>query len=128
MTPHEAIFEEFRQAYPGTKRGNEVEFDYFVECCGKTHKRRKLSWREELSRLLPALESETVERKTLPYLPSWKNLKTWLYNRCWTRDIIKAEQKEKVKAVAMPDCACGRRGVVYVDGEVKCRRCSFGRI
>lgn len=87
MTKHEAIFDKFRQAYPGTKRGNEVEFDYFKECCGKTHKRRKLNWREELARLSPALEAEIAERKTLKFCPPPKNLKTWLYQRCFTRDI-----------------------------------------
>lgn len=96
MTEHEAIFDIFRKAYPGTKRGLEVEYDYFVECCGKTHKRRKLAWREELLKLLPALEADIAERKTLKFLPPWKNLKTWLYNRCWTRDLIpKAKPRPK---------------------------------
>ena len=103
----EQTFDIFRKAYKNgmgvTPRGNEVEFDYFIECCAPIPgKRRRLKWREELSRLLPAAEADIAGRKAALMAGKWlaepQNLKTWLYNRKWTRDI-----PEKPKPKPIPD-------------------------
>ncbi|MFA5423556.1 MAG: hypothetical protein WC374_06820 [Phycisphaerae bacterium] len=78
----EEIFNLFRLKYPGTKRGNKVEFGYF---CAKIK-----NWREVLPLLLPALEKQIRHREFLKsqnaFIPQWKNLKTWIYNQCWTEE------------------------------------------
>lgn len=83
-TPHEyTIFNEFRTLYPGTKRGNETEFNNFK----KKHK----DWKEQLSKLKSAVEKQIEIKKQLintnKFCPEWKNLQTWINNRCWEEEI-----------------------------------------
>ncbi len=80
---HLLTFDQFRNNFPGTKRGNETEFDYLC----KTHKDWKL--------VIPTLPAVIKKQKDDRYkrsskgefVPEWKNLKTWIYNRCW-EDVI----------------------------------------
>ncbi len=106
MTPHEAIFDIFRKAYPGSKRGLEVEFDEFVYSCRKNSKFRRVDWRKELPSLLPALEADIADKKRLRsrdgWVAEWKNLDTWLHARCWTRDIPVVKPKVQPKPVVVP--------------------------
>lgn len=99
----EQTFDIFRKAYPGSKRGLEVEFDEFIYSCRKNSKQRRLDWRKELERLTPALKAEITEKKSLrntdKFCPSWKDLPTWLHQRCWTRDI---PEKPKPKPRPVP--------------------------
>ncbi len=73
------IYDIFRKYYPGEKRGLETEFNYFC----KTHK----DWKDVLPLLLPAVKGAEVRRSALrsanQFVPPWKHLKTWIYNRCW---------------------------------------------
>lgn len=75
----ENIYDIFRKYYPGEKRGLDTEFNYFC----KTHS----DWKEILPLLLPAVKREESRRADLEgankFVPNWKHLKTWIYNRCW---------------------------------------------
>lgn len=75
----EEIYDIFRKYYPGEKRGLDTEFSYFC----KTHS----DWKEVLSLLLPAVKEEEFRRASIEsaskFVPPWKHLKTWIYNRCW---------------------------------------------
>lgn len=77
------IFENFRLSYLGTKRGLDTEFADF-----KKHK----DWNKCLELLLPALEKQKEIRyaklSQSIFVPEWKNLKTWLNQRCWEEEII----------------------------------------
>ena len=83
-----AIFNKARRLYPGTKRGNETEFEDFI----KKHK----DWKEVLSLLLPSIEKQIEYRKNISlntFIPEWKHFKTWLYNRCWEEETSEIETK-----------------------------------
>ncbi len=71
------IFEEFRKAFPGTKRGFSTELENFLK-----------NNDPKIAHLLkPALEREKqhrakcVELKT--FVPEWKNLSTWINSKSW---------------------------------------------
>ena len=72
------LFSLFRGRYPGTKRGDQIEFQNF-----KKHK----DWKNCISLLLPSLENEIAHKSKLKELgkfcPEWKNLSTWINQRCW---------------------------------------------
>lgn len=82
-------FEQFRAAYPGTKRGFPTEFLNFT----KKHK----DWRVCLGELASALKNQIQWRKEMEtakmFVPDWKNLKTWINNRCWEEEKPKIEMK-----------------------------------
>lgn len=84
------IFDNFRKKYLGTKRGNETEFDNFV----KQHK----DWKTVLPALESILDDQIKAREQLKskgeFVPSWKNLKTWINQRCWEEEIENGEIKE----------------------------------
>lgn len=83
-------FEIFRLKYEGVKRGLETEFEEFT----KKHK----DWENVIELLLPALENQitvrTLKKEKSEFVPEWKNLKTWLNQRCW-EEICVVEQKQK---------------------------------
>lgn len=90
-----AAFEQFRQAYPGQKRGAQVEFDSFV-------RKYPRQWRRYVPELAPALEKMLAwrarARKAGEFVPELKHLSTWLNNRCWTDeypDVGVAPQNEE---------------------------------
>jgi hypothetical protein len=80
------IFDIFRKQYSGIKRGNEIEFNNFV----KKHK----DWREILPLLSKRLEYQIEARQARKdksmFVAPWKNLQTWINQRCW-EEIINIE-------------------------------------
>ena len=74
------IFDEFRKQYPGIKRGLETELNNFL----------KKNEKERIHLLMPALEMEKKyksEQKLFgEFVPSWKNLSTWINARCWEQE------------------------------------------
>ena len=74
------IFEVFRKAFQGNKRGLQTELDNFL----------KKNRPETVHLLLPALEKEKQHRETLSgqkkFVPEWKNLSTWINQKCWEQE------------------------------------------
>jgi hypothetical protein len=79
----ETKFEVFRIEYPGTKRGFIIEFDNI-----KKHK----DWEEIVPILSDSLtyqkSAREIKRLSGGFIPEWKNLKTWINQRCWEEEII----------------------------------------
>lgn len=77
------VFDIFRKDYLGTKRGNDIEFTNFL----KKHK----DWKEVLpllsERLIYQKEARQVRRANKLFVPEWKNLQTWINQRCWEEQI-----------------------------------------
>jgi len=73
------IFNNFRKQYPGTKNGNDTEFNNFI----KKHK----DWRDILPLLTERLdyqkEARQVRKENKLFTPEWKNLQTWINQRSW---------------------------------------------
>lgn len=90
-----SVFNLFQKAYPGTKRGPQVEFDNFK----KKHK----NWAEVVSNLLPALNREIAYKKAMTikgeFVAEWKHLSTWINKSCWTEvypdAIVPVKEPEK---------------------------------
>ena len=65
--------------YPGTKNGNDTEFNNFI----KNHK----DWRDILPLLIERLdyqkEARQVRKENKLFTPEWKNLQTWINQRSW---------------------------------------------
>lgn len=79
-----SIFEDFRISYPGTKRGINVEFENFV----KKHE----DWEDVLPKLKEAIscqiKNRNIKKSKKEFTPEWKNLKTWISQRCWEEEIL----------------------------------------
>jgi hypothetical protein len=79
------VFEVFRKAFPGNKRGLQTELDNFL----------KKNRSETVHLLLPALEKEKQHRETLSgqkkFVPEWKNLSTWINQKCWEQEFTESE-------------------------------------
>lgn len=77
------LFEIFRKEYPGTKRGLDVEFENLQ----KRHK----DWRDIIPILSEKLQYQIQAREAKmlakQWLPEWKNLQTWINQRCWEEEI-----------------------------------------
>ena len=73
-------FEAFRKAFPGTRRGAEVEWENFS----------KKNFPEDVPLLMPALMREMAHREECArvgaFVPEWANLSTWLNQRRWTQE------------------------------------------
>jgi hypothetical protein len=75
------MFEEFRLAYNGRKRGHDTEFDYFIS--------QNKDWREVLPLLIGAITKENELREEARsmrrFFPEQKNMQTYLNgkNRAW---------------------------------------------
>ena len=82
-------FESFRKSYPGTKRGLETELSNFK----KKHK----DWKEVIPLLPGIIEKQIRHREKLKrlgkFVPEWKNLQTWINQRCWEEEIKEVNQK-----------------------------------
>jgi len=80
-------FEDFRKAYPGTKRGYPEEYGNFCRKNGE----------DVLNYLMPALKKEVEYKESLKkqgkFCPVWKNLSTWINNSCWTQEFESQEIK-----------------------------------
>jgi hypothetical protein len=76
-------FEIFRQNYPGTKRGFDPEFENLK----KKHK----TWKEIIPLLSDALNyqlsARELKRLSGGFVPEWKNLQTWINQKCWLEEI-----------------------------------------
>ena len=81
------LFDVFRKFYPGTRKGLKSEFENFI----KHHK----DWKEILPILIERLnyqkEARQVRKENKLFVPEWKNLQTWINQRCW-EDIINTEE------------------------------------
>ncbi len=79
ISEEELMFDTFRKAYKGTKRGLQTEFTNFK----KKHK----DWREVLSILLPSYQAQQTKREQALrqgcFVPQEKNLSTYINQRCW---------------------------------------------
>ncbi len=75
------MFEDFRKAYQGKKRGHDTEFNFFIA--------QNKDWREVLPKLSLAVTKENVLREQArslnKFFPEPKNLQTYLNgkNRAW---------------------------------------------
>ena len=78
---YKELFDTFRKKYPAKKRGLNTEFYNFK----KKHK----DWKEVLPLLIPSLEQQISIRDNTPratFIPEWKQLVTWINNRCWEEE------------------------------------------
>jgi hypothetical protein len=95
IAPEFIEFDKFRKEYPGTKRGNDTEFANF--------KKRHKDWKLVVPLLLSSLNTQKKERDFRrgagQFVPEWKNLQTWINQRCWEESIAKVENKEKSATV-----------------------------
>ena len=77
------VFEIFRTNYPGTKKGTDIEFINLT----KKHK----DWRDVVPNLYDALAYQMncreQKRTSGGFVPEWKNLSTWINQRCWEEEI-----------------------------------------
>jgi len=75
-------FEEFRVLYPGTKRGLNTEFQQI-----KKHS----DYKEIIPTLKETIQKHIKHRSHLnkigEFVPQWKNLQTWINQRCWEEEI-----------------------------------------
>jgi hypothetical protein len=85
----EIVFNEFRKKYPGSKRGNETEYENF---CKKHRDHDSI-----LPLLSIALDNQSTWRLEISgagmFVPEWKNLQTWINQRCWEMEKPKIEKK-----------------------------------
>jgi hypothetical protein len=79
----ENCFEIFRQNYPGTKRGFNIE----IENLKKKHK----DWITIIPILSDSLNyqksAREIKHRSGGFVPEWKNLQTWINQRCWEEEI-----------------------------------------
>jgi hypothetical protein len=76
-------FKIFQQMYPGTKRGSDIEFTNLT----KKHK----DW----ANIIPILSDRLTYQRCCRaekleaggFVPEWKNLQTWINQRCWEEEI-----------------------------------------
>lgn len=89
-SPQAQVFDAFRKSYPGTKAGLGTEFKRLQK-----HK----DWREVLPTLLDKLNGQKAHREKMQaagqFVPQWKNLSTWLNQRCWEEEYAPIEGQEK---------------------------------
>jgi len=89
------LFDKFRSKYQGTKRGNETEFEYFKKCHD--------DWKNILPKLERYLDFQITQRKKLKeknlFVPEWKNLKTYIYNRSWEETKVIEESTQAYKSL-----------------------------
>lgn len=85
--PQSGIPDEFelaRQAFPGDKRGSEVEWANFV----KKHSKERATI---LPRLLPAIQAEKLHKFRLTrakeFCPPWAMFSTWINQSRWTQEL-----------------------------------------
>jgi len=102
------IFDEFRKIFPGTRKGNQTEYDNFC----KKHK----DWPYCLQLLKPAVENQIKDKEAKRlkgvFVPEWKNLQTWINQRCWEEEITLDQAGPPKKET--------RKMIVYnIDGSIK---------
>ena len=86
-------FNEFKKQYPGRKRGLEIEFADL--------KNKHKDYKQVIPIILTSLNNQIKARKDASkikaFVPEWKNLKTWLYQRCWEEEPAKLETQKKTE-------------------------------
>lgn len=79
----DSLFEIFRQNYPGTKRGHNIELENL--------KKKHEDWREIIPKLSDALNYQNscreIKARAGGFVPEWKNLQTWINQKCWEEEI-----------------------------------------
>lgn len=102
----EQIFEEFRKAYKGKKRGFATEFENFK-------KKYPKSWKGILPLLMPALEREEEHRKGAKaageFVPQWAMLQTWINQSRWEMEYPE-EKNQQVTQVQPTSPAANEYG------------------
>lgn len=92
-------FDSFRKLYPGTKRGKETEFDNFTK--------KTKDWELVLPHLKSIIEQQIEAKNKIKlrggFVPEWKNLSTWINNRCWEEEIIVESTNPTQKRVEAKD-------------------------
>ena len=77
------IFDLFRKKYQGTRRGNKTELSEFQ----KKHK----DWQQVLPTLELVIDNQIkdaeIKKQRGEFVPEWKNLTTWLNQRCWEQEL-----------------------------------------
>ena len=88
----EVKFEAFRKRYPGTKNGSQTELKNFT---------RHKDWMEVADVIEDKLEYEGRYREWMKakekWVPDWKNLQTWINNRCWEQEFPDYDIFKKLK-------------------------------
>jgi len=108
-------FENFRKQYPGTKGGFEVEYKNFIKKC-------KI---EDIEYFIPALNKEKIHKKKLKELkmfcPEWKNLSTWINQKCWMQELTNLESNvnDKVERIPMTTVGKGMTAEEYMNYGLK---------
>lgn len=92
------IFDVARKEYPGTKRGIDTEYSNF--------KKKHSDWRDVLKLLLPAIMEQIKFRNQLnsagKFVPDWKNMQTWINNRCWEDEMSEQIYKKILTSEGIP--------------------------
>ena len=92
----ETMFDEFRKAYAGTKRGLKAELDNF--------KKKNDNWREIVPLLMPALEKEMQYREQAQaagqFVPNWAYLQTWINQRRWETEFAAVQPQQSASPYA----------------------------
>lgn len=92
-------FDQFRRAYPGSKRGLTPEWDDFIRKHGK---RASQIVDLLLDSLSIQIEAKKRRERAGNFVPEWKNLKTYLYNSCWSEEIPPPDLTPKTKPYDKP--------------------------
>lgn len=75
-------FENFRKIYPGTKLGIDREFENMI----KKHS----DYKDVIPKLAFIINNQihhkALEKQKGLFVPVWKNLSTWINNRCWEEE------------------------------------------
>lgn len=86
----EQIFDEFRKAYKGKKRGLATELENFK-------KKHPKDWKDIVPLLMPALEREEQHRQISKaageFVPQWAMLQTWINQSRWEMEYPEDEQQ-----------------------------------
>jgi len=116
-----ATFDSFFKLYPGRKRGALTEM---TDLC-KKHK----DWSSVLPRLESAVKDQIASREAIPkgtFRPEWKNMKTWLNQRCWEESpmfvapktaFIEPPHPANYYSIKEYEEACMRMGLTPLSGE-----------
>lgn len=89
---YKADFEKARLIYPGSKRGDDTEFEYF--------KKKIKDWKEVITLLVPAIKQQIEWRENAEpgkFVPEWKDFKSWILNRYWEIETPKGLQHAPLK-------------------------------
>jgi len=91
-TPLEMEFERFRKSYKGTKRSFATEYGNLIN--------KHDDWMSAVPCMMHAWEKEQqwhdYLKKNGMFCPEYKNLKTWIDQRCWEAD-LNIDQMQDVK-------------------------------